>query len=62
MINKTFNIIGLGGVLKKNKICELVRVHKVDFLAIQETKLDIITQELCYNLWASEDCEWAFRP
>lgn len=62
MIITTFNIRGLGGVLKKNKIRELIRIHKVDFIAIQETKLEVITPELCYSLWGSEDCEWAFLP
>lgn len=62
MIITTFNIRGLGGVLKKNKIRDLIRVHRVDFMAIQETKMEVITPELCYSLWGSEDCEWAFRP
>jgi hypothetical protein len=62
MIITTFNIRGLGGVSKNNKICELVRTHKVDFFAIQETKLEVITPALCYSLWGSEDCDWAFLP
>jgi len=48
--------------LKKNKEMELVWNNKVVFLANQETKLEIITPTLCYNLWGSEDCEWAFQP
>lgn len=53
---------GLGGVLKRNKVRELVRVQKVYFLAIQETKMKVITPNFCYNLWGSEDCEWSFPP
>lgn len=37
MIVLSFNVRGLGGVLKRKKVRDLVRGHKVDFLAIQET-------------------------
>lgn len=58
----TFNARGLGGRVKKNKIQNLIRLNKVEFMAIQETKLEVITPSLCYNLWGSEDCEWVFCP
>lgn len=61
MIVASFNIRGVVGV-KKRKIKELVRQNKVDFLAIQETKLEEITPTLAFNLWGSEDCQWSFRP
>jgi hypothetical protein len=51
-----------GGGVKKRRIRELVRHNKVDFLAIQETKLEDISSALCYNLWGSDDCQWSFRP
>jgi hypothetical protein len=31
-------------------------------LAIQETKLEVVSAKLCYSLWGSEDCNWAFVP
>jgi exonuclease III len=62
MIVATFNVCGLGGRLKKNKIKELVRAHKIDFVVIQETKLEVITRSLCANLCGNEDFEWAFLP
>jgi len=61
MIVSTFNVRGLGGRVKRNKICELVRQQNIDFLAIQETKLEMVTPSLCYSIWGSEDCEWVFR-
>jgi len=61
MIVTTFNVRGFGGSVKKNKICELVRQNGVDFLAIQETKLEVITPALCYSLWGGEDCDWVFK-
>jgi hypothetical protein len=48
--------------VKRNKIRELVRDQKVDFLAIQESKLEVVTKGLCFNLWGSGDCDWAALP
>lgn len=48
--------------MKKRRIRELVRQNKVDFLAIQEAKLEDISSALFYNLWGSDDCQWSFRP
>jgi exonuclease III len=62
MIVTTFNVRGLGGRVKKSKIRDLVRQNKIDFLALQETKLEEVTPSLCYSLWGSNDCEWVFRP
>jgi len=50
MIVSTFNGRGLGGRVKKSKIRNLIRQNKVEILAIQETKLEVITPSLCYNL------------
>jgi len=62
MIIATFNIRGLGGAIKRRKIKDLVRNNKVDFLAIQETKKEVISQSLCNSLWGGEDCDWAYLP
>jgi len=37
-----------------------VRNNKVDFLAIQETKMEVISQSFCNRLWGGEDCNWAY--
>jgi hypothetical protein len=62
MIVLSFNVRGLGGVVKHKRIRELVREQHVDFLAIQETKLEVTTDKLCYYLWGDQDCDWAFLP
>ncbi|WJX91755.1 hypothetical protein P8452_73482 [Trifolium repens] len=41
---------------------ELVRKEKIDFLAIQETKLEVVSDALCYSIWGSENCHWSFLP
>jgi hypothetical protein len=40
----------------------MVSKEKVDFLALQETKLEVVTEAICFNLWGGEDCSWAFLP
>jgi exonuclease III len=62
MIVVSYNVRGLGGQIKRRKLRELVKNHNVDFLAIQETKLNSVSDQLCYSLWGSHDCEWAFLP
>jgi hypothetical protein len=62
MIVSSFNDRGLGGRAKKNKIRELIWQHNVEFMAIQETKLEKISPSLCFNLWAGENCDCAFIP
>jgi hypothetical protein len=62
MIIASINIRGLGGVVKRKYLKELVCKERLDFLAIQETKLDSISDTLCYSLWGGDDCQWAFLP
>lgn len=62
MIITTFNVRGLGGASKLNKIIELVRNNKVEFMAIQETKMEVITASFCHKLGGGLDCDWAFVP
>jgi len=62
MIVLSFNARGLGGRIKKNKVKDLIRDHKVDFIAIQETKMENISDSFCRNIWGNDDCNWVFLP
>jgi len=62
MIVLSYNVRGLGGRVKRKIVKELVLNHKVDFLAIQESKLEVVTESLCRGLWGGDDCDWAFLP
>jgi exonuclease III len=62
MIVSTFNARGLGGVVKRRRIRELIRNHRIEFLAIQETKLEEVSESLCFGLSGSQDCDWAHFP
>jgi hypothetical protein len=35
-----------------------VNQQRVDFMAIQETKMENIEDGLCFSLWGSRDCDW----
>jgi mannosylglycoprotein endo-beta-mannosidase len=60
MIVCSFNVRGLGSRVKRSKLREVVRVEKVDFLAIQETKLEAIPGSLIANIWGNDEFDWAF--
>jgi mannosylglycoprotein endo-beta-mannosidase len=62
MIVSSFNARGLGSRVKRRKIRELVRSENIDFLAIQETKMEVVQDALVSNLWGSNDCCWAYLP
>jgi mannosylglycoprotein endo-beta-mannosidase len=62
MIVCSFNIRGLGSRVKRKKIRDLVRGEKLDFLAIQETKMESISEAFVNSLWGSCDCDWAYLP
>ncbi|MCH84952.1 LINE-1 reverse transcriptase like, partial [Trifolium medium] len=49
-------------MVKKSMIRKMVKDEKVEFLAIQVTKLEEVSDALCYNIWGGEDCSWAFYP
>lgn len=62
MLLGSMNIRGLGGKVKKKKIKGLVNSNKLDFIAIQETKLETIDNRLCEYLWGDTSCDWVFSP
>ncbi|GLU05148.1 hypothetical protein SLE2022_222640 [Rubroshorea leprosula] len=54
----SFNVRGLGSMLKRKEIAKLVRKERPDFLFIQETKLEEVDVALCKMLWNSDDFDW----
>ncbi|WJX89444.1 hypothetical protein P8452_71443 [Trifolium repens] len=52
----------LGSRVKRRKICELVRRENIDFLAIQETKMEAFSDFFVDNLWGISACGWASFP
>lgn len=56
----SINIRGLGSRLKKDKIRNLIREEKADFIAIHESKLVEVDSGLVRSLWGDQDVEWPF--
>ncbi|GLT33573.1 hypothetical protein SLA2020_081470 [Shorea laevis] len=57
----SFNVRGLGSLIKRKEIFRLVRREKPDFLFIQETKLEEVEVSLCKMLWFSDDFDWVMQ-
>jgi hypothetical protein len=60
MIVGSINIRGLGGSLKKQKVKKFIADNQLDFVAIQETKLQLVDERLCHFLWGNQFCCWSF--
>lgn len=56
----SFNVRGLGGILKRREIKDLVRKERVDFVCIQETKKDSVDRRLVESIWGNENVDWVF--
>jgi hypothetical protein len=35
---------------------------KLDFLAIQETKMEACSDSFCHGLWGNDGCDWVALP
>jgi hypothetical protein len=57
----SFNVRGLGGRIKRKKVRDLVRAEKVDFLAIQETKLSGLDTNFCAGLWGEGEVDFSSK-
>nr|GEV37090.1 RNA-directed DNA polymerase, eukaryota [Tanacetum cinerariifolium] len=55
---KVGNTIGLGSKAKKDWIKEINNKHKVNFLSIQETKLDVFSDVAMKTLWSNHRFEY----
>jgi exonuclease III len=58
----SWNVRGLGGRIKKEKVKELILREKLDVLAIQESKLASVDKNLCARLWGGEEVGWRCAP
>lgn len=61
MILLSMNVRGLGGGVKKRGIRSIVRKEGLKFLAIQESKLEIVEPRICRAIWGKGDLEWFFK-
>lgn len=57
----SYNIRGLGGVLKKKEVAEVIRRNKSDIIGIQETKMVEVECKDCETTWGSSECNFMFK-
>ncbi|CAJ2642584.1 unnamed protein product [Trifolium pratense] len=38
------------------------RSKKMEWEQKEETKLEVITDSICYSIWGSQDCDWVYLP
>lgn len=62
MLINSFNFRGHGGRFKKNKARELFFSKSLDFMVIQETKLNDVTLSISNSLWGISFCDWSLSP
>jgi hypothetical protein len=54
--------LGSRGRIKKSKVKEFISSNHLDFIAVQEIKLEVVNEILCHFLWGNPFCEWSFSP
>lgn len=57
----TYNIMGLGGRMKKREIKQMVMSQKHDLVCLQYSKLASVDRSLCSQLWDGDDFEWVAK-
>ncbi|GLU16530.1 hypothetical protein SLE2022_329610 [Rubroshorea leprosula] len=57
----SFNVRGLGNMVKRRELGRLVREEKPNLLFLQETKLEGVEEWLCKKLWYSDDFDWNMK-
>lgn len=56
----TFNIRGLGGLMKRKEIKKMIQSEKIEFVCIQETKKDVVDKKLVGSMWSHENFDWIY--
>lgn len=62
MLINSFNFRGHGSRINKNKARELIFSKSMDFVVIQETKLNDVTLSIINSLWGISFCDWSLSP
>jgi hypothetical protein len=62
MIVCSFNVRGLGSRVKRRRVRDLIRSENIEFMALQETKMEVISEFLCHGLWGGVGSDWICVP
>lgn len=58
----SLNVRGLGGRVKRRELRKFVKRENLDLMCIQETKMEVISPEICSSLWDYTDFGWNYLP
>jgi exonuclease III len=58
----SWNIRGLGSLVKRKEVRKLVREKNPSIVCLQETKLPICDDSLCSSFWGNAPNAYSFRP
>lgn len=47
--------------MKSKEVQELISKQKIDMICIQESKLEVVDEEVCRLIWGRNNCGWAAR-
>jgi exonuclease III len=62
MMMSSWNIRGLGERVKKQKLHHHIVIQRVDLMAVQETKIEVIGHKLCSQLCGGDMVRWRYAP
>ncbi|GLT26695.1 hypothetical protein SLA2020_017410 [Shorea laevis] len=57
----SFNVRGSGRTLKRKEVEKLVREERLDFLFLQETKLEMMEDGICRQLCNLDEFDWVAK-
>ncbi|GKV48079.1 hypothetical protein SLEP1_g54915 [Rubroshorea leprosula] len=57
----TFNTRGLANSIKRRKLRSMVHQEQINLLMIQETKAEIVDEQLCRSIWGQGNFDWCAK-
>lgn len=59
--DNVFQYKGVGSRITKKEIIGFIRKHNVDTACIQESKLEVVNDIICNQLWGADNFAWAAK-
>ncbi|GMI69972.1 hypothetical protein HRI_000666500 [Hibiscus trionum] len=58
----SWNVRGLGSLVKRRRVGEVIRKHRFDMALLQESKLKELIPSMVAGMWYSDGFEFSFSP
>jgi len=58
----SWNVRGLGGIVKRPEVRKLLSKNNPSIICLQEMKMSVIDEALCLSLWGDVSHSYSFRP